>query len=195
MIQLIDDSFFNEEIDKGCQFYTRKTNYFREKRTLNIIDEIEEKLKMQRAFEESEAKRDMTYEEFLGKYLDHIEGRVTADERNVRPLTAEGDDQGKPPGQSPSGMNTLNEEGKEGGEYEKKSEKLNESSTLNKSRGGDDALNKSKDSMFSKEDYKFEIPESCYLILMKGNQIEKLHKKYLLLSHPFPLIEGEMVLF
>lgn len=34
----------------------------------------------------------MTYEEFLGKYLDHIEGKVASDDRNVRPLTAEGDD-------------------------------------------------------------------------------------------------------
>lgn len=56
-------------------------------------------------------------------------------------------------------------------------------------------MNKSKDSMFSKDDYKFEIPETCYLILMKGNLIQKLHKKYQLLSHPFPLIEGELIMF
>jgi hypothetical protein len=30
---------------------------------------------------------------------------------------------------------------------------------------------------------------------MKGNKIEKLHKKYILLSHPYPIIEGEMILF
>jgi hypothetical protein len=35
----------------------------------------------------------MTYEEFLGKYLDHIEGKVTADDRQAtRPLTAEGEE-------------------------------------------------------------------------------------------------------
>lgn len=34
----------------------------------------------------------MTYDQFIGKYLDHIEGRVSADDRNTRPLTAEGDD-------------------------------------------------------------------------------------------------------
>jgi hypothetical protein len=32
-------------------------------------------------FEEAEAKRDMTFDEFLGKYLDHIEGRVSAEDR------------------------------------------------------------------------------------------------------------------
>jgi hypothetical protein len=50
-----------------------------EKRTLDIIDELEERAKMQKAFEEAEAKRDMTYDEFLSRYLDHIEGRVDAD--------------------------------------------------------------------------------------------------------------------
>lgn len=59
-------------------------------RTNNIIDEIEEKLKEQRDFEESEDRRDMTYEEFLGKYLDHIEGRADTDQTRLnRPQTAE----------------------------------------------------------------------------------------------------------
>jgi hypothetical protein len=30
---------------------------------------------------------------------------------------------------------------------------------------------------------------------MKGNQIEKLHRKYVLMSHPYPKIEGEMIMF
>ncbi len=61
-----------------------------EKRTLHIIDEIDERLKMQKAFEETEANRDMTYDEFLAKYLDHIEGRVDADNRQTnRPVTAD----------------------------------------------------------------------------------------------------------
>ena len=46
---------------------------------------------MQKAFEEAESKRDMTYDEFLQKYLDHIEGRVDADQRQAnRPITADG---------------------------------------------------------------------------------------------------------
>ena len=32
---------------------------------------------------ESEAKRDMRYDEFLTKYLDHIEGRAEPEDRNV----------------------------------------------------------------------------------------------------------------
>jgi hypothetical protein len=30
---------------------------------------------------------------------------------------------------------------------------------------------------------------------MKATKIEKLSKKYLLIAHPYPLFEGEMLLF
>jgi hypothetical protein len=46
LVQLIDDAFFSSEIDKGCQFFVRRTNLMREMRTLHIIDEIEERIKM-----------------------------------------------------------------------------------------------------------------------------------------------------
>ncbi len=39
-------------------------------------------------------------------------------------------------------------------------------------------MNKSKDSIFSKEEYKYELPDRCFMILLKGLKIEKLHKKY-----------------
>ena len=65
----------------------------RELRTLNIIDEIEERIKQQTQIDQVESQRDKTYEEFLGTYLDHIEGRVEHDERHAhRPVTAEGAD-------------------------------------------------------------------------------------------------------
>jgi hypothetical protein len=77
------------------------------------------------------------------------------------------------------------------------SEKLNESAFSKHStiKSKKDDLNKSKDSMLSKDDYKYEIPDSCYLSLMKGNKVAKLHKKYVLVSHPFPKIEGELIVF
>lgn len=59
----------------------------------------------------------------------------------------------------------------------------------------EDHLNKSKESLLSKDDLKFDIPDKCYLTLMAGNKIHKLEKKYVLMSHPYPLIEGEMILF
>ena len=55
-------------------------------------------------------------------------------------------------------------------------------------------MNKSKDSIFSKDDYKFELPDRCFLIIMKGLKVEKLHKKFVLLCHPQPKIEGELII-
>ena len=45
LVTLIDDAFFKEEVERGCQFYVRKSNFMRGSRTLNIIDEVEERLK------------------------------------------------------------------------------------------------------------------------------------------------------
>ena len=42
---------------------------------------------------------------------------------------------------------------------------------------------------------KYNIPESCYLSMKKKLKIEKLDAKYNLCVHPFPLVEGEMILF
>ena len=84
------DPFFESVVDRGIQFYERKTTLLREHRTLNIIDEVEVRLNQQKMFEEAEAKRDVSYDEFLLKYIDHIEGRVTNEERN-RPHTADDD--------------------------------------------------------------------------------------------------------
>ena len=44
------------------------------------------------------------------------------------------------------------------------------------------------------EALKFEIPASCLLSFPKTIKIEKLEAKYLLLAHPFPTFEGEMIL-
>lgn len=62
LAKLIDDAFFAMESDRGVEFQVRRTNLMRDKRTLHIVDEIEEREKMQRAIEEADAKKDMTYE-------------------------------------------------------------------------------------------------------------------------------------
>ena len=41
---------------------------------------------------------------------------------------------------------------------------------------------------------KYNIPETCHIALKKKLKIDKLDNKYVLLSHPFPLIEGELIL-
>lgn len=42
--------------------------------------------------DEEEAKRDMTYQEFLAKYQDHIEGKAEFEGDRNRPITAEGNE-------------------------------------------------------------------------------------------------------
>ena len=79
----------------------------------------------------------------------------------------------------------------EGGE-KKLDESVNKSV---KSSRVDESMNKSQNSFLSKEDYKFEIPDTCFLKLMKGFKIEKLSQKYILAAHPYPTLEGEMILF
>ena len=41
---------------------------------------------------------------------------------------------------------------------------------------------------------KFEIPKSCFVTLKKNNRVEKFDQKYILVTHPTPAFEGEMLL-
>ena len=161
----------------------RRTDLLRGKRTLNIIDEMEEKEKMQQAFEEAEAKRDMTYDEFLGRYSEMIEGKVQSrDERalssNSRPVT------GHP-----------EEEGKSEHNASEKRRRENKSSMSKGSNSRTNTANNTKDGFDLKDELKYEIPESCYQVIMKGNKIAKLDKKFKLCTHPFPILEGELIIF
>lgn len=45
------------------------------------------------------------------------------------------------------------------------------------------------------ETFKYDIPASCLVGMMKKVLIEKLSSKYLLASHPYPKVEGEMIIF
>ena len=42
---------------------------------------------------------------------------------------------------------------------------------------------------------KFLIPETCHILMSKKLKIEKMDLKYILVFHPFPLVEGEMIMF
>ena len=45
------------------------------------------------------------------------------------------------------------------------------------------------------ESFKFEIPETCHVSILKKVLIEKLDAKYLLTVHPRPSCENEMLIF
>ena len=43
--------------------------------------------------------------------------------------------------------------------------------------------------------FKLELPDECFINMLKSVKIEKLDSKFYLVSHPFPQIEGEMLIF
>ena len=45
-----------------------------------------------------------------------------------------------------------------------------------------------------KNQYKYKIPELCHMELLKLNRIEKLDEEYYLMIHPFPQMEGELII-
>lgn len=42
--------------------------------------------------------------------------------------------------------------------------------------------------------YKYELPEECFVSMVKKVKIEKLEDKFNLLAHPLPQISGEMLI-
>jgi hypothetical protein len=179
-VSLIDDCFYKEELDRGMIFQVRRSNFLFGKRSLNIIDEIEEREKIQKAFEEAEAKRDMTYEEYLNKYQDMIEGKV-------QPAWANSNPDGVPRSQHASRPVT--------GHEDAKSDKSGNKSTLSKNKSGLNSMNATKEGFGDLRGDVHDLPPQCLLTFMKGNKIADLDKRYVALSHPFPLLEGEMVVF
>ena len=124
----------------------------------------------------------MSYEEYIAKFGDMIEGKVYKEDKAMsshsRPVTGH-----------------LDEEGKSDAHSEKRRAMANSSAMSKGSNTGANSMNNTKEGFDIKDDLKYEIPDTCFLIMMKGNKISKLDKKYKLLSHPFPLLQGEMILF
>lgn len=42
---------------------------------------------------------------------------------------------------------------------------------------------------------KYDIPNNCKLELLKAARIQKLEENYILMAHPYPQMEGELLLF
>jgi hypothetical protein len=61
-----------------------------------------------------------------------------------------------------------------------------------KSFGSEKELHEEVNKKFDEE--KMIIPESCYVNFSKNCKIEKLESKYLLVAHPLPTLEGEMLI-
>lgn len=201
IVSHIGDSFYERIEEQSTEFYLRRTNLQREDgRTLNVVDEIEvEQANLRRQQEEEEAK-DITFEEFKEQFVAHIDGTAT-NEREAHESADEA-------AENPKGS-------QKGGTQSKKATEMNHTSSQLMDKDGDsvdgdrksamsrrsgkksEAASKPNTNSLSKtgDNFKFEIPPSCFVGMMKKVLIEKLHAKYLLASHPYPKIEGELILF
>lgn len=187
VVSHIDDAFFLQEIENDCKFYIRRTNQFREGgRTRNIEDEVAIAQKVQAELEQIEAARDQTYEEFKFKYEEHIEGKAA----NLRTARASnfGDDAKSTRSRSNKGKGKrlTSSRGADEEDDDAKSAKSRKSTKADQDTA--DQINQEL------ENLKYEIPATCMVNIPKNAKIEKLEAKYLLMAHPFPALEGEMLL-
>lgn len=177
-VKLIDDAFFQEETVKGLTFHVRRSNFMRFLFITNLMELSDEKRKAQEAIEQEEAKKDMTYEEYLEKYQMMMDGKAGS----IR------DD--PPKSQHASRPVT--------GIEENKSDNGSKKGKSNPSQGGRSAANSqynTKDGFGTGGDDWKTDPEGCLIPFQKGNKIADLEKKFVLLAHHTPIIEGEMVMF
>lgn len=187
VVSHIDDAFFLQEIEQDCRFYIRRTNMFRAGgRTRNIEDEVAIAQKLQAELEAIEAKRDQTYEEFKFKYEEHIDGKAP----NLRTARASnfGDDvkSARSRSNKGKGKRLTSSRGAEEEEDDAKSAKSRKSGKADQDTA--DQINQEL------ENLKFEIPGTCMINFPKNAKIEKLEAKYMLVAHPHPSLEGEMLL-
>ena len=134
--------------------------------------------------EEAEGEKpEMSYEQYVAIYADHIEGKAP----NHRQPASSSDDE-FPVGGSPV--------------KRARSKKPTTPKVDPKKKDEEDSKSQSQANMtktateFSEiKKLKWQVPESCLIPFSKKLKIEKLDCGYRLCMHPFPLVEGEMILF
>lgn len=126
----------------------------------------------------------MTYEEFKFNFEEHIEGKA----QNLRTARASnfGDDVKSTRSRSVKGKGKRAVSSRDDDDEDAKSRKSGKSGKADQQTA--EEINRQL------ENLKFELPESCFFRYQKSTKIEKLEAKFLLLCHPFPAIEGEMLL-
>lgn len=186
VVSHIDDAFFLEEIEHDSRFYLRRTNLFRAGgRTRNVEDELALAQKVQAELEAVEAKRDQTYEEFKFKYEDHIDGKAA----NLRTARAShfGDDVKSHRSKSVKSRKKVTSS-RAGDEEDDDAKSFKSKKSSKADQETAEQINRELEQM------KFEIPSACMLAIPKYAKIEKLEAKYLLLAHPFPSFQGQLLL-
>lgn len=133
----------------------------------------------------------MNYEEFLAKFKDHIEGQANND-RQMRESNF-GDEVKSSRSKSAKGRGLKGNE-KSGGksEYEKEDSNSRSQIASRASLRNDNSHVEEINKKFEEE--RMSLPEACTVLIPKSARIEKLEAKYQLLCHPYPQIEGEMLI-
>jgi hypothetical protein len=136
---------------------------------------------------EADAARDRTFEEFKEMYLDHIEGKVSAEARvKDRPDSADAEPAVSRGGARTGGSKEEDDEARKTTKSKKDYESINSDAKRGSAASTTGAAeNKAK----------YDLPNTCKLQMQKLNRIEKLDEDYVLVAHPFPQLEGEMLLF
>jgi len=176
----MNDCFYHMEMEAGVPFFVRRTNVLRElnnskytaQRTFNVPDLGQEKEEADALFQEAEASRDTTWDEFLTMFTEHIEGKVDPTTRTAGR---------KDKDLQPAGANAVEEE------------EDDEAEVVSRPRSTITADSQKYDPAAERK--KYAISDDCKLEFLKLNKIEPMGDDYLLVSHPYPQIEGEMLIF
>lgn len=122
--------------------------------------------------------RDQNYEEFKTQYAKHIEGKMDPSVRiGERPSTTPYDaNKAKMRSTRMSMMGQSTQADTERGR----------SVMRNTWQGDDDDLDSQP---------RYQIPATCKLEILKLNKVDKLDEDYILAAHPYPQLDGEMIMF
>ena len=138
----------------------------------------------------------MTYEDFIDKYLDHIEGRAS---RDSRPYTAETslsqkEREATPPKGKPKGGKVEEKKAEAGGaeeeenQEEEEEEKDDKHLSANQSRVTIHTTKSEKEARKQRKKdaqvKRFSLEDGCKSTILKKNLIEILSKKFVLVVHP-----------
>ena len=132
--------------------------------------ELEER-QQKEVIAKEEASKDQTWESFLKQYTKHIEKKVDASERISKRKER---DWGHDPEDNVAEVVTAKKKGR---------------------RGVDRDDNSSKMSDVISEDKLKNVPANCHFTFLRKNVVSELQHDYVLVNHPFPTIQGEMLIY
>lgn len=189
-VSLVDDTFFTQCTEGGLNWYVRRADFLNYKARAKNVDDEEEKERIeQQRHEEREAARDQTFSEFIDRFEDHIEGRACND--RVARESNMGDDAKSQRSKSQRGKSRAKSDA-EGEDEDEDAEADAKSAKSHKSTKSDKELLEEINRKFEEE--RMALPESCFVSFSKSTKIEKLESKYVLVAHPAPSFEGEMLI-